>query len=177
MLGLLELGRHLRLRGHRLLLHQPLSADLQQLLERAGFFAQAQLIYTVYPPYRKSVPPTQKNGGDFPLEITPIATAETAARAVGRLRDSMGRPGEAVIAVLSALLTKIVEPGGTGGFAVVRSDSSGITIAVSDLGPGAGIKNETPPQDGRPLLPGSRIRVVLPPGGVAVLSLARYGPL
>lgn len=163
MLGLLELGRHLRLRGHRVLLHQPLSADLQQLLERAGFFAQAQPICAVYPPYRKSVPPAQKRGGDFPLEITPIATAEAATRAVGRLRERMGGAGDAVITILSALLTKRVEQGGTGGYAVVRSDSSGITIAVSDRGPTAGIKNETLPQDGRPLLPGSRFRIVLPP--------------
>ncbi|MEK6683781.1 MAG: STAS domain-containing protein [Nitrospirota bacterium] len=162
MLGLLELGRHLRLRGHRMLLHQPLSADLQQLLERAGFFAQAQPIYTVYPPYRKSIPPTPKKGGDFPLEITPIATAGEITRAVGRLRERMGRPGEAVSAILSALLTKRVEPGGTGGYAVVRSDSSGITIAVSDRGPKVGIQNEPPPA-GRPFFPGSRIRVVLPP--------------
>ncbi len=132
MLSLLELGRHLRQRGYRMLLHQPLSADLQQHLERAGFFARAQPIYTVYPPYRKSVPPTQKGGDGFPLEITPIATIEDITRVVGRLRERMEGHGETAITSLSALLTGIVERGGAGGYAMVQSDSSAITIAASD---------------------------------------------
>lgn len=132
MLGLLELGSYLRQRGHRMLLHQPLSADLQQHLERAGFFGRAHPIYTVYPPYRKSVHPSQKKSDGFPLEITPITTIEDINRVVGRLREKMEGHGEAAITSLSALLTGIVKHGGAGGYAVVQSDSSGITIAASD---------------------------------------------
>jgi hypothetical protein len=132
MLSLLELGRHLRLRGHRMLLHQPLSADLQQHLERAGFFARAQPIYTVYPPYRKSVPPPQNKRDGFLLQITPVATREDMARVLERLRERMEGQGEAVIMKLSALLTGLFDRGGAGGYAVVRSDSSGFTIAASD---------------------------------------------
>ncbi|MBI3811247.1 MAG: hypothetical protein HY283_03445 [Nitrospirae bacterium] len=132
MLSLLELGNYLRLRGHRMLLHQPLSADLQQYLERAGFYARARPVYTVYPPYRKSISPSQNWDDDFPLEITPVATREDVARAVERLSKKMERAGGTVVKRLSVLLTDLVEPSGAGGYAVVRSDSSGVAIAISN---------------------------------------------
>jgi hypothetical protein len=134
MLSLLELGRLLRQRGHRVLLHQPLSAELQQHLERAGFFAQARLIYTIYPPYRKSVPPSQNKNEGFLLGITPVQTREDRARALERLRERMEGREEGVSTNLSALLSGLLDRDGGGGYAAVRSDSSGYTIAASDRG-------------------------------------------
>jgi len=132
MLSLLELGRQLRERGHRVLLHQPISADLQRHLERAGFFSRAQPICTVYPPYRKAAAPFQKDKEDFLLQITPITSREDRARAEGQLKEKMVGKGEAVIATFSALLTDLVDRGGAGGYAAVQSDSSGFMIAASD---------------------------------------------
>jgi len=132
LLSLLELGRQLRLRGHRMLLHLPLSAELQLHLERAGFFAQARLIFTIYPPYRKSVPPGQNKSGYFLLEITPVQTKEDRARALERLSERMEGREERVSTNLSALLSGLLDRDGGGGYAVVQSHSPGFTIAASD---------------------------------------------
>jgi len=88
MVGLLELGRYFSQRGHKLLLHLPLSMEVQRCLDRMDFFRYLSESYIMYPPYRPlSARAGRVQSSDVLLEITRIAQPEDIDKILEKVKE------------------------------------------------------------------------------------------
>jgi hypothetical protein len=159
MVGLLMLGRHFSERGHKLLLHLPLSMEVQRCLDRMGFFRYLSEFYIMYPPYRplaaraspagREVGPSRSS--DVLLEITRVAQSDDVNKTIDAVK---GRTGDlephlrykeeatrAFLAALDRILQNIVDHSQTTGLVAIRkyikkNDKNTVKVAVMDLGTG-----------------------------------------
>jgi hypothetical protein len=91
MLGLLELGRHFSQRGHKLLLHLPLSMEVQRRLDRMDFFRYLSESYLMYPPYRPFAARAGRvEPSDALLEITRIEKPEDTHKMMEKIKERAG---------------------------------------------------------------------------------------
>lgn len=162
MIGLLELGRYLAQQGHKLLLHLPLSMEVQRCLDRMEFFRYLSEFYIMYPPYRPlaaraSLTDRQARRpepSDVLLEITRIAQSDDIHAILGKVKDRalaileahLHYKKEAIqdfLVVLSALCQNILEHSQNIGLVGIqryfdekRLNKNIVKIAVMDLGIG-----------------------------------------
>ena len=88
MLGLLALGRHFSRRGHKLLLHLPLSMEVQRRLDRMDFFRYLSEFYIMYPPYRPLAARAGRvQSSDVVLEITRIAQSDDTHKILEKVKE------------------------------------------------------------------------------------------
>jgi Histidine kinase-, DNA gyrase B-, and HSP90-like ATPase len=88
MAGILLLGQHLTRRGHKLLLHLPISMAVQRCLDRMEFFRYLSEFYRMYPPYRPLAARARRDGpSEVLLEITRIAQGEDIPAIVRKVKD------------------------------------------------------------------------------------------
>jgi hypothetical protein len=155
MAGLLELGRYLSKRGHKLLLHLPLSMEVQRCLDRMDFFRYVSESYIMYPPYR----PFAARAGRVPssdvlLEITRIAQPDDIDIIINKIKERTGSiletglhyKKEAVQEFLSSIYEmcrNIIEHSRDSGLVAMQvfpkekyPDKNTIRVAVMDLGIG-----------------------------------------
>jgi len=155
MVGLLELGRYLAPRGHKLLFHLPLSMEVQRRLDRMEFFRYLSEFYTMYPPYRPLSARAQRTEpSDVLLEITRIAQSDDIRAMVGKVKDRAPAILEAhlhykeeaiqdLLTALSEICQNILEHSQSTGFAGIQKyfdekhlNINIVKIAVMDLGIG-----------------------------------------
>ena len=155
MAGILELGRHLARQGHKLLLHLPLSMEVQRDLDRMSFFRHLSEFYTMYPPYRPLAARARSSGpSDVLLEITRIsrpADIQAILRKInGRSREILQihlHYGEDAIqdfqTTLSEICQNIIEHSENTGLVGIqkysdetRRNKNVVKVAVMDLGVG-----------------------------------------
>jgi len=88
MIGLLALGRHFSQRGHKLLIHLPLSMEVQRRLDRMNFFRYLSEYYIMYPPYRPLAARAGRvQSSDVLLEITRIAQSDDAHKILEKVKE------------------------------------------------------------------------------------------
>jgi signal transduction histidine kinase len=88
MVGILELGRHFAQQGHKLLLHLPLSMEVQRCLDRMKFFRYLSESYIMYPPYRPlAARAGQIQSSDPLLEISRLTQTNDLHKIMENIRE------------------------------------------------------------------------------------------
>jgi hypothetical protein len=155
MVGLLELGRYFAQQGHKLLLHLPLSMEVQRCLDQMEFFRHLSEFYIMYPPYRPlAARARQVQQSDVLLEITRIAQSDDIPRIIGKVKERTRAILEAhlhykedaiqgFLVALHEICQNILEHSQNTGLAGIQKyfdekhlNKNAVKVAVMDLGIG-----------------------------------------
>jgi len=158
MAGVLLLGHFLTQRGHKLLLHLPVSMEVQRCLDQMGFFRYLTDFYRMYPLYRPLAARAGRQVGrnrlsDALLEITRIAHADDIQAMIGKIEKRAGAMFETgprdeawwrgFLDMLSEISQNIIQHSRNIGFVGIqrcfdqaRRGKKVIRIAAMDLGIG-----------------------------------------
>jgi len=161
MTGILLLGHHLTQQGRKLLLHLPLSMEVQRCLDQMGFFRYLTEFYRMYPPYRPPAARASLAGrqvdrhglSEAILEITRIAQGDNVTAMVRKIEKQAGSIFETCprdedwwrgfLGVLSEISHNIIQHSGNTGFVGIqrcsdetRQGKNVVRIAAMDLGIG-----------------------------------------